>query len=140
MKCRSSTAPSWPSRRTKPQPSARIHANWPRIRRKHMNRRAKDPLLALNSELTSPKPTEPPADNDPLAAPDPKATESTDSVLDAEFEAATPVPPETEEYEQILEELRQSKTEQAVTERRNRKLTLDKATFGITGAIAVAFV
>lgn len=96
--------------------------------------------MALNSELTSPKPTEPRADNDPLAAPDPKATESTDSVLDAELEAATPVPPETEEYEQILEELRQTKTEQAVSERRNRKLTLDKATFGITGAIAVAFV
>jgi choline/carnitine/betaine transport len=48
--------------------------------------------------------------------------------------------PDEEEYAQILEELRQSKTEQAVSERRNHKLTLDKVTFGITGAIAVAFV
>jgi len=41
---------------------------------------------------------------------------------------------------QILQELRLSRTEQAVTERRNRKLVLDKVTFGITGAIAIAFV
>ncbi|WP_245413187.1 BCCT family transporter [Arthrobacter celericrescens] len=41
---------------------------------------------------------------------------------------------------QILQELRQTKTEQAVTERRNRKLVLDKVTFGITGVIAIAFV
>ena len=45
-----------------------------------------------------------------------------------------------EDYEQILQELRQTKTEQAVTERRNRKLTLDKVTFGITGVFAIAFV
>ncbi|MCT9870480.1 BCCT family transporter [Paenarthrobacter aurescens] len=44
------------------------------------------------------------------------------------------------EHEQIMEELRHAKTEQAVSARRNRKLTLDKVTFGITGAIAVAFV
>ncbi|MDP9936347.1 BCCT family transporter [Paenarthrobacter nicotinovorans] len=48
--------------------------------------------------------------------------------------------PDAEEYEQILVELRHAKTEQAVTARRNQKLTLDKVTFGITGAIAVAFV
>ncbi|MBT2551731.1 BCCT family transporter, partial [Arthrobacter sp. ISL-5] len=47
---------------------------------------------------------------------------------------------DTEDCDQLLLELRQTKTEQAVTERRNRKLTLDKVTFGITGAIAVAFV
>jgi choline/carnitine/betaine transport len=47
---------------------------------------------------------------------------------------------ELEDYEQILQELRQTKTEQAVTERRNRKLTLDKVTFGITGVFAVAFI
>ena len=46
----------------------------------------------------------------------------------------------SEEYEQILEELRNAKTEQAVSLRRNHSLTLDKVTFGITGAIAVAFV
>lgn len=96
--------------------------------------------MALNSELTSPKPSEPTADNDPLAAPDPKATENADTALDADLETETTVAPDTEEYEQILEELRQTKTEQAVTERRNRKLILDKTTFGITGAIAVAFV
>ena len=58
--------------------------------------------------------------------------------------APDPLPPaaalDTEDCEQLLQELRQTKTEQAVTERRNRKLTLDKATFGITGAFAVAFV
>ncbi|WP_426303383.1 BCCT family transporter [Arthrobacter sp. R-11] len=41
---------------------------------------------------------------------------------------------------QILQELRQSRTEQAVSARRNRKLVLDKWTFGITGVIALAFV
>ncbi|MCO4251326.1 BCCT family transporter [Pseudarthrobacter raffinosi] len=39
-----------------------------------------------------------------------------------------------------MHELRQARSEQAVTNRRNRKLTLDKATFGITGALALAFV
>ncbi|VXB85536.1 Betaine/ectoine transporter LcoP [Arthrobacter sp. 9AX] len=47
---------------------------------------------------------------------------------------------EAEDTEQIMQELRQTKAEQAVAERRNRKLTLDKATFGITGAVALAFV
>ena len=64
--------------------------------------------------------------------------------LEAEPTAPDPLPPalvpDTEDYDQILQELRQAKTERAVTERRNRKLTLDKVTFGITGAIAVAFV
>ncbi|RDV10345.1 BCCT family transporter [Arthrobacter sp. RT-1] len=58
----------------------------------------------------------------------------------APAESETAILPETEEYEQILEELRQSKTEQAVSERRNRKLILDKTTFGITGVLALAFV
>ena len=44
------------------------------------------------------------------------------------------------ECEQILEELRHATTEQAVSERRNHKLGLDKVTFGITGVIALAFV
>jgi choline/carnitine/betaine transport len=47
---------------------------------------------------------------------------------------------EAEDTEQIMQELRQSKAEQAVAQRRNRKLTLDKATFGITGVLALAFV
>ncbi|MDI3196068.1 BCCT family transporter [Pseudarthrobacter sp. AL07] len=47
---------------------------------------------------------------------------------------------EAEDTEQIMQELRQARSEQSVTDRRNRKLTLDKATFGITGAVALAFV
>nr|WP_246848673.1 BCCT family transporter [Pseudarthrobacter sp. NIBRBAC000502772] len=61
------------------------------------------------------------------------------AVLDPEDGAAEPLP-DVEEYEQILEELRTAKTEQAVSLRRNHSLTLDKVTFGITGAIAIAFV
>ncbi|MFD0047281.1 BCCT family transporter [Pseudarthrobacter scleromae] len=68
-----------------------------------------------------------------------------------ELEEPTPVPsPENplsahdshdaEDTQQIMQELRQTKAEQAVAERRNRKLTLDKATFGITGILALAFV
>ncbi|WP_255769112.1 BCCT family transporter [Pseudarthrobacter sulfonivorans] len=47
---------------------------------------------------------------------------------------------EAEDTEQIMQELRRTRAEQAVAERRNSKLTLDKATFGITGAVALAFV
>ena len=47
---------------------------------------------------------------------------------------------DAEDTEQIMQELRQTRAEQAVAERRNRKLTLDKATFGITGVLALAFV
>jgi len=47
---------------------------------------------------------------------------------------------DAEDTEQIMQELRQSRAEQAVSERRNRKLTLDKATFGITGLLALAFI
>ena len=47
---------------------------------------------------------------------------------------------EAEDTEQIMQELRQTRSEQAVAKRRNRKLTLDKTTFGITGALALAFV
>ena len=47
---------------------------------------------------------------------------------------------EAEATEQIMQELRLTRAEQAVAERRNRKLTLDKATFGITGVLALAFV
>ncbi len=95
--------------------------------------------MAINSEITSPKPNERPAENDPLDDPARPDSESTGSTLQ-ETESETPVLPETEEYEQILEELRQSKTEQAVSERRNRRHVLDKVTFGITGVAAVAFV
>ncbi|MEE2570629.1 BCCT family transporter [Pseudarthrobacter sp. J64] len=47
---------------------------------------------------------------------------------------------DAEDTQQIMQELRLTKSEQAVAHRRNRKLTLDKATFGITGFLAVAFV
>jgi choline/carnitine/betaine transport len=47
---------------------------------------------------------------------------------------------DAEDTEQIMQELRRTRAEQAVAKRRNSKLTLDKATFGITGAVALAFV
>ncbi|MDE8670194.1 BCCT family transporter [Pseudarthrobacter sp. H3Y2-7] len=47
---------------------------------------------------------------------------------------------EAENTELIMQELRRTRAEQAVAKRRNSKLTLDKATFGITGAVALAFV
>ena len=61
------------------------------------------------------------------------------AVLDPD-DGGTAILPDVEEYEQILEELRHAKTEQAVADRRNHKLILDKVTFGITGVIAIAFV
>jgi choline/carnitine/betaine transport len=66
---------------------------------------------------------------------------------DADEASAVPDPEDGEEllipdveYEQILEDLRHAKTEQTAANRRNHKLSLDKITFGITGAIAIAFV
>src|SRR5690349_764745 len=84
--------------------------------------------MAINSDLSSAKPKVPPSGDVP---PEP---------LDTYQEEETTTLPAVNEHEQILEELRQSNREQAVSQRRNRKLTLDKATFGITGAIALAFV
>ncbi|MEV7604127.1 BCCT family transporter [Paenarthrobacter sp. NPDC089322] len=111
--------------------------------------------MAINSDTKPLTPEELPAD-DALADTPPAANkrtrgetpediisvspdETNPAVLDAE-EGGVEALPDAEEYEQILEELRTAKTEQAVSARRNRKLTLDKVTFGITGAIAVAFV
>ncbi|WLQ07612.1 BCCT family transporter [Arthrobacter oryzae] len=119
-----------------------------------MTRRDKDPLMAINSEVTSPKPNEAPTDSSPADSPDNPDAESMDSSREATRISTDEIPPsvlepedgitaslpDEEEYAQILEELRQSKTEQAVSKRRNQKLTLDKVTFGITGAIAIAFV
>ncbi|WP_457973560.1 BCCT family transporter [Arthrobacter sp. D1-17] len=48
--------------------------------------------------------------------------------------------PDTEETEQILQELRETEAEQAASLGRRRSLPLDKATFGITGVLALAFV
>ncbi|MFJ4170909.1 BCCT family transporter [Paenarthrobacter sp. NPDC089714] len=109
--------------------------------------------MAINSGTKPLTPEELPAGDQPADAPStetrttetPKDTlsvspnETNPAVLDVEDGGAESLP-DSEEYEQILEELRHAKTEQAVSARRNRKLTLDKVTFGITGAIAVAFV
>ncbi|WP_309109040.1 BCCT family transporter [Arthrobacter sp.] len=48
--------------------------------------------------------------------------------------------PDTEETEQILQELREAEAEQAARLGRRRSLPLDKTTFGITGVLALAFV
>ncbi|ERI38741.2 BCCT family transporter [Arthrobacter sp. TES] len=119
-----------------------------------MTRRAKDPLMAISSDTKSLTPEELPADNTPAETPadkEPSTRETLDEVISVSPDESNPAVldpeegtaetlPDSEEYEQILEELRNAKTEQAVSARRNRKLTLDKVTFGITGAIAVVFV
>ena len=111
--------------------------------------------MATNSDLKPLTPEELPADNG-LARTHPneepeslgntnevisvsKEEDTNPAVLDPEDGGAEPLP-DVEEYEQILEELRNAKTEQAVSLRRNHSLTLDKVTFGITGVIAIAFV
>lgn len=86
--------------------------------------------MAINSELTPSKTKLPPSDGDMTR----------DTLLDDEPGPELPAPNVVEDHEQILEELRLSRTEQAVSQRRNRTLSLDKITFGITGAAAVAFV
>lgn len=110
--------------------------------------------MAISSDTKSLTPEELPADNTPAETPadkEPSIRETLDEVISVSPDESNPAVldpeegtaetlPDSEEYEQILEELRNAKTEQAVSARRNRKLTLDKVTFGITGAIAVAFV
>ncbi|MFD5276062.1 BCCT family transporter [Pseudarthrobacter sp. NPDC058362] len=86
--------------------------------------------MAINSELTSRKPKVPPSKDDV----------TNETRLDDEPTVEPPVPHAVDDHEQIMEELRLTQTEQAVSQRRNRKLSLDKVTFGITGAAAVAFV
>ncbi|SDX46963.1 choline/carnitine/betaine transport [Arthrobacter sp. yr096] len=110
--------------------------------------------MAINSETKPLTPEELPANDhvaDSPAAASPARRETSEEVisvspdevnlaaLNAEDGGAETLP-DSEEYAEIMEELRHAKTEQAVSARRNRKLTLDKVTFGITGAIAVAFV
>lgn len=111
--------------------------------------------MAINSDLKPLTPEELPADNGaarthPSEEPESlgntkevisvsKEEDTNPAVLDPEDAGAAPLP-DVEEYEQILEELRNAKTEQAVSLRRNHSLTLDKVTFGITGVIAIAFV
>ncbi|WP_285241887.1 BCCT family transporter [Pseudarthrobacter sp. MEB009] len=87
--------------------------------------------MAINSEVSTPKPNELPADVNAAGSPIPP---------DPEDAGASAGLPDAEEHAQIMEELRSARTERAVADRRNHKLTLDKVTFGITGAIAIAFV
>lgn len=110
--------------------------------------------MAFDSDLKPHTPEELPADNGVAAAPRNEERGSGASskrvssvsddvdrnpaVLDPEDGGASPLP--DVEYEEILEELRHARTEQAVADRRNHKLALDKITFGITGVIAIAFV
>ncbi|WP_306912491.1 BCCT family transporter [Arthrobacter sp. B3I9] len=119
-----------------------------------MPHRAKDPLMTFNSDVKSHTPEELPAENGVAEAPrneEPGSRDKSKAVISvsggvdrhsAAFdpeEGGAPPPPDAES-EQILEELRHAKTEQAVEGRRNHKLILDKVTFGITGVIAIAFV
>lgn len=97
--------------------------------------------MAINSDTKPPK-------KPPVSEPDAESLRIEELASEDGIEAIVLIPedgtsgalPDSEEYDQILEELRTAKTEQAVSARRNTKLTLDKVTFGITGAIAVAFV
>jgi choline/carnitine/betaine transport len=83
--------------------------------------------MALNSDIRpdAQTPLEP---EEPKLIPAPENPSSSHDSQDAE------------DTQQIMQELRLTKAEQAVAKRRNRKLTLDKATFGITGVLALAFV
>ena len=97
--------------------------------------------MATSNDLKPLIPEELPADNALAATPPnaPAGEGTSPAVLDP-VDGAVGGLPDSEEYEQILGELRSARTEQAVSARRNHKLVLDKVTFGITGAIAVAFV
>ncbi|WP_458114171.1 BCCT family transporter [Arthrobacter sp. R1-13] len=97
--------------------------------------------MAINSDTKPPK--KPPvseADADRLRIEELASEDGIDAVVLIPEDGTASTLPDSEEYDQILEELRNAKTEQAVSARRKTKLTLDKVTFGITGAIAVAFV
>lgn len=110
--------------------------------------------MTFNSDLKSHTPEELPANNDVAKTPSKdefRSGEKSNAVIGVSGEVDTipavlnpesrDAPPGPDaEYDQILEELRHAKTEQAVADRRNHKLSVDKITFGITGAIAIAFV
>jgi choline/carnitine/betaine transport len=97
--------------------------------------------MAISSDIKPPK-------KPPVSESDVKNPGTEELASEATIEAVVLFPedgtaatlPDAEEYEEILQELRQTKTEQTVTDRRNKNLNLDKVTFGITGVIAVAFV
>ncbi|WP_309109101.1 BCCT family transporter [Arthrobacter sp.] len=93
-----------------------------------------------------------PADDNPAGNTDtaPSSNEAKGAVSAATVDAPEESPlnagaaaislPDTEETDQILQELRQTEAEQAASLGRRQSLPLDKVTFGITGAFAVAFV
>jgi choline/carnitine/betaine transport len=93
--------------------------------------------MAINSDLKPPKPEDLPSDTT-VGIVSKDGTEPV--VLETIDDGAITLSGGEEEYEEIIQELRQTKTEHAVTHRRNGNLNLDKVTFGITGVIAVAFV
>jgi choline/carnitine/betaine transport len=97
--------------------------------------------MAINSDIKPPK--KPPVSESDVENPkseDLASEDAVEAIVLIPEDGTTGTLPDAEEYEEILQELRQTKTEHAVMERRNRKLDLDKVTFGITGVIAVAFV
>ncbi|WP_104132533.1 BCCT family transporter [Cryobacterium sp. M91] len=101
--------------------------------------------MPFNSDLKSHTPGELPANNDVAETPrndESRRGEKSNAIIGVSGEVDT-IPARAvpdAEYGQILEELRHAQTEQAVADRRNHKLSLDKIIFGITGAIAIAFV
>ncbi|UZX03191.1 BCCT family transporter [Arthrobacter sp. CDRTa11] len=97
--------------------------------------------MAINSDIKPPK--KPPVSESNAESQrigELASDDGVEAVLLIPADGAASTLPDSEEYDQILEELRSAKTEHAVSARRNTKLTLDKVTFGITGVIAVAFV
>jgi choline/carnitine/betaine transport len=93
--------------------------------------------MAINSDLKPPTPEKTPIGDGAGGTSD----ETTKELIEAAIEEVeADIVSDVDEHVQILQELRQTKAEQAVAARRNRKLTLDKVTFGITGVIALAFV
>lgn len=97
--------------------------------------------MAINSDIKPPK--KPPVsegDLESLRIEELPSEDGVEAIVLIPEDGTSSTLPDSEEYDQILEELRHAKTEQAVSARRKTNLTLDKVTFGITGAIAVAFV
>ena len=97
--------------------------------------------MAINSDTKPPK-------KPPVSEGDAESLRNGELASENGIEAIVLIPEDetsstlsdAEEHEVILGELRNAKTQQAVSARRNVKLTLDKVTFGITGVIAIAFV
>ncbi|MCA4134532.1 BCCT family transporter [Arthrobacter sp. M4] len=98
--------------------------------------------MAINSDVKPTPEKRPPAGNGPddLRTTALASDEAIETIVAIPEDETANTLQDAEEYEQILQELRLTRTEHAVSQRRNRMLSLDKVTFGITGAIALAFV